>query len=122
MNRLREGAFVPLLLYMTAGVLIWTAYFLATYGAVGVGCARNLGAARLFGIPLLPLGVGAATVVALAATAAMMVAAWRRYGRKQRASDSTRSFVAFTAMVLAVLAFVAIVWNGIPALLLHDCG
>jgi hypothetical protein len=122
MNRSREGAFVPLLLYMTAGVLIWAAYFLATYGAVGVSCARKFDDARLFGIPLLPLGIGAATVMALAATAAMVMATLRRYGSGRRASDSTGSFVHFTAMVLALLAFVAIVWNGIPALLLHDCG
>lgn len=64
---------------------------------------------------MVPLTVGAATVIASAATGAVLISALR--GGEQ--DPSTSRFLQRLALGLAVLALVAIAWNGLPALLVH---
>jgi hypothetical protein len=48
------------------------------YTVAAIVCARRLGDVAVLGIAMLPLSIGAITVVALAATGAIAVAAYRR--------------------------------------------
>jgi hypothetical protein len=121
MKETPEAPFVPLLLYMTSAMLVWAAYFIGVYAFASIACMYGLDNARPFGIPFLLLSVGAATVVALAATATILFAAFLRHGGRRPGSGGSGSSADFIAMTLAILALLAIAWNGIPALLLLSC-
>lgn len=107
--------FAPTLFFITAGLLIWVADFLFIYVFAALACARGFDDATVFGIGVVPLAVGAATAIACAMTGAVLISAVR--GAEQ--GPTTSGFLQRLALGLAVLALVAIVWNGLPALLVH---
>jgi hypothetical protein len=89
-------------LWMSAGVLVWALHFAAVYGFTGLACARGFGASA-------PWFVAAATALA-AAIAAMLVV-------RNVSSEFTRWMTA----ALAAAALIAIVWEGLAALLVPTC-
>ena len=97
------------------GLLIWAAYFLISYVVVALACERDFAAVRVAGIALVPFVSGVGLVTALAATGALVLAA-RRRSRAARA-DGAR-FADLLAWTLGLLALLAIVWTGLPHLLL----
>ncbi|MGH8078325.1 MAG: hypothetical protein ACREPE_13500 [Lysobacter sp.] len=100
---------------ISAGLLIWAADFLFIYVFVALACARGFDDAIVFGIGVVPLAVGVATAIASAVTSAVLISALR--GAEH--GPSTSRFLQRLALGLAVLALVAIAWNGLPALLVH---
>ncbi|MDQ3774676.1 MAG: hypothetical protein M3461_10060 [Pseudomonadota bacterium] len=107
--------FAPTLFFISAGLLIWGADFLFIYVFAALACARGFDDAILFGIGVVPLAVGVATAIASAMTGAVLISAVR--GAEQ--GPSTSRFLQRLTLGLAVLALVAIAWNGLPALLVH---
>ena len=103
--------------FLIAGaLLVWALDFAFTYVFVALACARGFADAAALGVPVLPLVIGVATAVALAAVAVMIVRARRR---SQLASDQPNAtrFASGVALGCAVLAVVAIVFNGFVAAL-----
>ena len=102
-----------------AGLLIWAAHFLVIYGVSGLACTGRFGDARVVGLGIAKLTIGAATVLALLAAATVLVWAlrWRR-----RTVGGSLLFLRWMAAMIAVLALIAIAWDGLPVLLVPGCG
>jgi hypothetical protein len=87
------------------GMLIWAAHFGFLYGFAGLACARGFGVS-------LPLAIAAATVLALAASAWLLVEAVRA---------GLQDFLDWLAATGTALAIVAILWQTLPILLAPRC-
>jgi hypothetical protein len=95
----------------TLPLLIWLAHFAFSYGLAAAQCSpvglRPGGPDRLL--------LGAVTAAALAACALL---AWRRRGALL---DNRAGLAERVGAVLAVLAFAAIAWLGMPLLMVAGC-
>jgi len=115
-----DARFLPAVGLLLGGMIVWTASFTAAYSIAAFVCARGLGDEAVLGIALLPFSLGVVTLAALAATGFIALAAYRRRP-KAGAEAEPRAFVRTTALLVALLAIVGIVWNGLPALLFAGC-
>jgi hypothetical protein len=116
-----EGAHpMARLLWMTSGLVFWAAQFTIIYGITAVACARGWWEIPLLGLDLVRVSVAAATLLALAATAVVLWRASRARGRGPDEEPSER-FVKSVTIWVCALALVAIVYNGLPALILPAC-
>jgi hypothetical protein len=99
-------------LRMLSGALIWAVHFMAIYGFTALACARGFAAAQWLGIGVVAWAIGAATLVALVAIAAVI------------ASTRTAPVIGFTEWItagVAALAMVAIAWEALPAIMVPAC-
>jgi hypothetical protein len=121
---MEEASFIPKSLLMVGGMIIWAAQFTLIYSFNTLACTRQFAGVELMGVGVVPLFVMGATLAALAATTGIFLLALRRRGpaRPPRNSNSTDDFMRFTTMTVAGLASVAIIWNGLPSLLVPPCG
>jgi hypothetical protein len=106
-------------LFIAAGLLIWAADFLFIYAFAAVACARGFADATVLGLGIVPLASFVATVLALAATGVVIVMGTRR---ARNGDPSSGAFVGGLAATTALLALIAIVFTGLPGLLLRTCG
>ena len=108
---------------MLAPFLIWAGHFGLVYAINGAVCARAPEGAMLLGYPLSVALVAAATVLALAWVAVLLVMALRGSGPAGHvASVDPRRFARWFVVAGAGAALVAILWVGLPALLVPACG
>jgi hypothetical protein len=98
------------------GFLVWAAHFLAVYVATALACVLGLGAA---GTGARSSFVTTFAVATLAAVAATMLHALRRY-RQQRAHPDLHFRMSVTIGCDAI-ASVAIAWQLFPILLVPAC-
>lgn len=96
---------------MLGGLLIWTAHFAFIYGFAGLVCARPSWGWVEGGFGVLGTTILAATAVASFATAAVIAVARRSPDR----------FTRRLATAVALLALVAILWQGTTVLLTPGC-
>jgi hypothetical protein len=115
-----NARFASVIGYVLAGMILWAVAFTAAYTVVAVVCARRLGDVDVLGLPILPFSIGAITVVTLAATGLVAVAAQRRRPSTGEESELP-AFVRTLTLIVALLAIVGIVWNGLPALFFITC-
>jgi hypothetical protein len=108
------------LFWMASGFVFWAAQFTIIYGITGVVCARGWYRITFFGLDLVRAGIAGATLLALAATA---FAFWRAYGATRNRADDEASeqFIDTVTLWVCGLAFVAIIYNALPALILPAC-
>lgn len=113
--------------FLVAPVL-WFGYFVAAYSLQGAGCALGLDQASLFGVPalrLILLAVTAAVVAALLLFGAWSFRSWQRLrdelDQEQQQSHQPSVFLACGALLHAGLFLVAVLWTGVPILLLDSC-
>ena len=117
MNGLRLA---PVTGYLLGGLILWVAAFSAAYSTAAIVCARGLADSSVMGLSILPFSIGLATLVALAGTGLIGAMAYRRLART--ADDSgLAGFVWSLALFMALMAFVGIVWNGLPVVFLATC-
>jgi hypothetical protein len=115
-----NARFIALIAYLLAGMIVWAAAFTVAYTAAAIVCARRLGDMDILGIPILPFSIAATNLVALAATGLIVLIALRR--RPDMAGDTDpRGFIEAMALIVALMAIVGIVWNGLPALFFVTC-
>ena len=111
--------------HLVAGPTIWALFFLASYTAAAVQCAKapaaDLGTLRaiLIGFALVALG-------SIAVSAAHAYRAWTAGPHsgpphEQDTAESRQQFVAFSTMLLSGLSFVATIYVALPALIFTTC-
>jgi hypothetical protein len=105
-----DRRFVPALLLISGGVLVWAAAFLASYAFAAVACARGFADATLLGVAVVPAASGAATLAAAAGIVAVARRALRR-------SDPPSAAIRDAALVVCVLGAIGVIWNALPPLL-----
>jgi hypothetical protein len=94
-----------------SGLLVWAGHFLLVYVATALLCARTSAGA------FIPFFILLATVLAVAALAAVAVLARRRL----RHESSGRRLLARLAIFGAAIALVAVIWQAMPAGFLPSC-
>jgi hypothetical protein len=109
------SSFTHDILLLFAGPIVWGLHFLAIYGFTGVVCARALPDARWLGI-----GWSGWVVVAMGVLALAVLAGWLRMRPISPAPDDRR-FLRWTAVALAGLATLAIVWETLAVFLVPGC-
>lgn len=98
-------------LLMLAGLLVWTVHFLGVYGIASVAEVVDRADA-----PPARWTVGAFTLACIAADAAIGAAALRSLRRE---TDGLNRFIAKAAALAAGLSAIAVIWQGLPALVGH---
>lgn len=122
MNRMLSGmrasGFVAWITMTLAGFIVWGVHFMGVYSFGAVACARGWSAVSFLGLPLLPLGIFAASLLAIAVILiayALWSRAWRRF------EEEVHGFTRFLTGATAVLSIASILLNTLPALLISPC-
>jgi hypothetical protein len=97
---------------MFGGVIIWAAHFTVIYGFTALACARAFASAAWLGLSVVQWAVGAATLLAALATVALIVPAVRA---------ARPGFENWLSASVSGLALIAIVWEGMPAVIVPAC-
>lgn len=104
--------------------MIWAVHFGVIYTITALACARGDGDSVLMALGGVRTWVIGATALALLAAAAVLFLALR--DRKGSASNRherpVQGFLAYTTATLAALSLLAILWNGLPVLIVPPCG
>lgn len=107
--------------------IVWMLYFVFVYSLQGAGCAAGLDLVRLNGANMLDIVLG---ILTLTASAAIVVSGiwsfvvWRRLLRDLPEGETharRATFLAYGALLHAGLFLVAVIWSGIPILLIDAC-
>lgn len=111
----------PRLIGMMGGFWLWAAQFTIIYAVTALACARGFGGAEALGINLVRLVIVLVTLACLAGAGAIFVSSFPlRAGLGERASSGDKLLRALT-MSIAALSAVAILYNGLPALIVPVC-
>lgn len=108
------------LLRMVAGLLVWSSGFVALYAVLSLGCTQwpeQLGGNRLGALN----GVLALLLALHLAVAAILLQNACRRVRRARADNGNRLFIGAVTALLDATAVVALVWTGLPVVLLPPC-
>jgi hypothetical protein len=120
---------------LLAGPVIWSVHFMLVYLVAEAGCTGDGPGLRLFDPPVPKVVTLAATAVAALASLACAAWAYRRWragGREPAAGDAGERTgdgpdrdngraLPFAGFLLALLAFVMVLFVGLPALVLPSC-
>lgn len=116
-----------------AGPVIWFGHFMVVYLVAEAGCTGGGPGLELFAPPVPTVVTIVATVVAAAACLVLAWAEYRRWrdgrevaartagGEPEMADAAPGGPLAFAGVLLALVSFVAVVFVGIPALVLTSC-
>ena len=102
-----------------AGMIAWAAQFTLIYGATAIACARGYEGAWLLGMRVIPLTIVGVTLAALGVTGFVLARALAAR-RGTEPTDSTE-FLNAATILIAGLSLVAILWQGLPALIVPPC-
>jgi hypothetical protein len=108
------------LIYPLAGLLIWGAHLTLIYAFTALACARRFAGIDILGVGVVPLAVGLATLLALAALAAVLR---RALGRRSSAHGTApdNAFIDYVTAAAAILALFGVLWQALPILLIPPC-
>lgn len=103
------------------GPLIWSAHFLLCYVGAAIVCARLDGTGAT--LAWLRLGIGGATLLALAGIAWVGWRAWRQWDfldgfdhvHDRAVAEDRHEFLGHASFLLAVISFVGVVYVALPA-------
>jgi hypothetical protein len=98
-----------------AGPLVWFLHLALLYGAEALICIPPAGSGRA----AIWLGISA-TIGALGALVVLAVIPNRRADRRRERAGA--AFLHDTALLLALLAAIGVVWNALPLVLIPPCG
>jgi hypothetical protein len=117
-----NALFTPTFLYLSAGLIIWAARFLAAYIFTALACARGFADATLAGIGIVPAVVSLFTAAVAIACAAVMARALAhlRTAPPEPANENAR-FVHYVAGSIAALGLLAAIWETIPVFVIPIC-
>jgi hypothetical protein len=115
--------FIGELANTVAGMMVWAVHFAVVYSVHALACARGLQDTTVLGFGIVPFTIAAATVLALAASVAVLLFALRDLRNLREhddASDSQR-FLSYTSATVAGFSMLAIVWVAVPAAFIPPC-
>ncbi len=115
------AGFIGRLVFFTGGLLVWAAHFTFLYGFHALVCARPGTGTVTPGV--VAVTIGAATLVAIAVNVAILLMAMRGQGPGISGEEdpAMRQFWRFGTAMVAAFSLVAIVWSGIPVLVIPPC-
>jgi hypothetical protein len=90
--------------FLLGGLLVWTLHFFALYGIASIFLTT----------PLARILVGIITLLCLAGLAALLGRSWSLYRSEP---DEVSGWLALIATLANAISLVAILWQGLPALL-----
>ncbi|MDQ3289202.1 MAG: hypothetical protein M3Q42_13305 [Pseudomonadota bacterium] len=113
------------LIAVAVPMVVWALHFVIVYSLVGFGCERGVLLERFAGLPVLSWLLIAVTLAALATIAWLGWHAWRCWNalsseQLPRAQPRERFMRLVTAM-LALVAFIAVVFTATPVFMLPPC-
>jgi hypothetical protein len=102
---------------------VWAMHFTIIYGFTTVACAKGFAVSNVLGLGMVPLVIGATTLLAWASTGVVLVRAISGPipPRSARFGDVTEDFLRYSAAFIAVVSLVAIAWNAVPVLVVAPC-
>ena len=103
---------------LVAAPSIWLAHFTLVYVLLSLACASGAVASSPFGVGVLPLGVAAATAVALSLIGGV---AWRARTLERPDDGSRAAWVARLSFILCGVSALAVAWVAYPAFVLPPC-
>jgi fatty acid desaturase len=121
---MEERGFVSTMLLTVGGLLIWAAHFGLIYAFNTLACTRSFAGTELAGFGAVPFIIVLLTLLALGGAGAVLATAWSGggFGRPPQDGTATADFLRYMTVAIAIISFVAILWNGIPALAVPACG
>lgn len=99
------------LAFISAGGLIWAVRFVVIYSFAAIACAKDWSQPRLQiwdGVHVL---IAIMTILALLANLAVIALAVKWARQRPEEGNGTPAFIPYTAVGIALLAIVAIVWE-----------
>lgn len=109
------------LLGAMSGLVAWAAQFTIIYGFAAVVCARGYGSLSVLGVGIVPFTILVATLLALGGAGLALLLALRDRGQRSADTHPTDRFLIDTTLVVSGLSIVAILWQGLPALIVPAC-
>lgn len=121
---MEERGFVSTMLLMVGGLLIWAVHFTFLYAFNTLACTRSFAATDIAGFATVPFIIVLITLLALGGTGAVLATALSGGGFRRSSQDRTMTadFLRYMTVAITIISFVAILWNGIPALSVPACG
>jgi hypothetical protein len=115
--------FVRKLSFFLSGFILWFVHFGVLYGINGLACARGFAMEPVAGTNITVMSIVVATAIATVALIAVLflAAAGRGPGISQETDESVRQFWRFGTIAIALLGIVAILWSGLPVLIIRPC-
>lgn len=107
--------------------LIWAGHFVLVYAATSVVCVKLVEHATAFA--WLRIGIGAVTVLALAAIATVGWRSWRQwdflddydYVHDKAVEEHRHEFLGHAAFLLAVISFIGVAYVAMPTAFVRSC-
>lgn len=116
------AGFTPTILYLTGGLIIWGARFLAAYIFTAIVCSRGWSDASLGGLGIVPAIVSLLTLVSAAGCLAIMLRARAHLRRASPdAAEQNTRFVHYIAATMAALGLLAVIWETLPVYMIPIC-
>jgi len=111
---------------LAAPMAVWAVHFVVAYSLVGLGCERGLLLRRVAMLPVLSWVLALLTVTALAMIAWLGWNALHRWRVLRASADpspdqSREAFMRLATALLALLAFIAVVFTATPVFMLPSC-
>lgn len=105
---------------------VWALHFVAVYSLQGLACAEGWQRLRLAGIEATTIVMAWLTLAALALVAWLAMRAWRTARAAgsivmRTPADERRGFIARTTVLSSLIAAVAVLFTGLPLLMLRTC-
>lgn len=97
---------------LIAAPVVWSVHFLFIYGLNALACARGIGAGWV------DAGIVAATFLAGAGLAGMLVPV---IGHARRGDEAATPFLNHVALITGIVVGLALIWNMLPVLLVPSC-
>ena len=114
---MKASPFTRNFLLMFSGPLIWAVHFLAIYGFTGILCARPPVTTNWLGHGVAVWAITAASLLALAAMAAVFLLA-----KPRDAAQVNLVFVRWMSASLSLLSATAVIWEALAVFLVPVCG
>jgi hypothetical protein len=117
-----SGARTLQVLAMLGGMIAWAVQFTVIYGVTSTLCGRGWADVSLLGTGVVQATIIVTTLVALAATASIFFLLFRIHRHEDGQLVSAASvFMTQAGILINGLSLVAILWQGVPGLILPAC-
>lgn len=113
---MRRAPFFGESMRTSAPLWLWAAHFAFCYVVVAIGCDAGWHRIEWAGRSTLQWTLATASVAAIAAGAALLLAGWRH-----ARDDAHRGLAARVRVLVAALSLTGIAWTAAPAVLLPAC-